>query len=170
MTFDLTWFDATLIALLAGTVVIGVRRGVAGLVSGLGGLVVWFGLNLVGGVEPLLALVLAIAVGVGLTSLARSVLAWPPVAGLSDVAGAALGGLGGAAFGAAMVAALALSFPTSPNPAAGRGQFYYPSEYLPMAVKVAVGRSVIQRWITSSGVWQHPGPIRALLLPDRNEP
>ena len=167
MQIDLTWFDAALILLLAGCVVIGLRRGAAGFVIGIGGVIAWAALNVLGLLEPLLGLIVALGAGAGLTALARAALSWPPVANLSDNVSAALGGVGGAVLGASLAAALALSFPTSPNPAAGRGHFYYPSAYLPGAVKVAVEDSAIQRWLTSTGVWARPGVARALLLPDR---
>ena len=68
---DVTWFDLIMMTLLAGVVVIGARRGVAGLVAGLGALLAWVVINIVAGVEPLLGLFLGAATGFGLAMLAK---------------------------------------------------------------------------------------------------
>lgn len=176
MTIELTWFDALLIALLAGTTVIGMRRGLAGLFAALGGLALWPLLNWLGFIHPVVALVLALGLGTVLGQLARSFVTWPAFTYVTEVTQAALGGLGGLVLGLGLVAALALSFPIRPNPAAGPGQFRYPSDNLAPWLGATVERSLIQRLLTNPrrqgglNIWRGSPAVRALLVPDRNAP
>jgi hypothetical protein len=171
---DVTLFDLVMVTLLAGVVVIGARRGVAGLVAGLGALLVWAIINIVAGVEPLLGLLLAAAAGFGLAMLAKYLNMIPAFQTSSELVSSGLGALGGLILGLGLVAALSLGFPTRPNPSAGRGSFAYPSDSLPNWIYDGVKQSVIQQTLSKGrnngglGIWSSPKAIRAFLLPDRN--
>jgi hypothetical protein len=171
---DATWFDLVMITLLAGVVVIGARRGVAGLVAGLGAMLVWAIVNIVAGVEPLLGLLLAAGAGFGLAMLAKYFNTLPIFQTDSEWVSIGLGAVGGLILGLGLVAALSLGFPTRPNPSAGRGGFFYPSDSLPNWIYDGVKQSVIQQTLSKGrnngglGIWTSSKTIRAFLLPDRN--
>ena len=132
MFLDLTWFDLILTVLFAGVIVLGARRGVAGLVAGVVAVFAWPIINLLGRIDPLVGFFLALVGGwfvVG--TLARNAYATGFINASSDVARTILGGLGGALMGTALVVALALSFPITSTPSAGAGAFSYPSDALP---------------------------------------
>ena len=172
MSFDLTAFDLMLLVILAGVIAIGVRRGVAGLVAGLGTLVFWPLLNLAGFLEPLLAFVLAFAAGLLLGQVARVVHSTGLISASSDAARAVMGGVGGLIMGLGLVLALTMSFPTRTNFA--QGTFFYPSDRLPSWLFDAVNQSAIQRLLTAPqakgglDVWRASMGVRAYLVPDRN--
>lgn len=171
---DVTLFDLVMVTLLAGVVVIGARRGVAGLVAGLGALLVWAIINIVAGVEPLLGFLLAAAAGFGLAMLAKYLNTIPTFQTSSELVSTGLGALGGLILGLGLVAALSLGFPTRPNPSAGPGRITYPSGSLPTWILDSVSKSAIQQTLTKGrdqgglGIWSSSKTIRAYLLPDRN--
>lgn len=174
MVVDVTWFDLVLMTLLAGVVVIGARRGLAGLVAGLGALISWAILNIVAGVEPLLGLLLAAAAGFGWALLAKYLNTIPALQPASELIATGLGAAGGLILGLGLIAALSLGFPTRPNPSVGRGSFAYPSDSLPNWIYDGVKQSVIQQTLSGGrdkgglGIWSSSKTIRAFLLPDRN--
>jgi hypothetical protein len=169
---DVTWFDLIMITLLAGVVVIGARRGVAGLVAGIGAMFAWVMINIVAGVEPLLGLFLGAATGFGLAMLAKYINTIPAFQTSSETVSMALGAVGGLILGLGLVAALSLGFPTRLNPV--NGSFLYPSDGLPNWIRDGVDQSVIQRTLSTGrskgglGIWSSSKTIRAFLLPDRN--
>jgi hypothetical protein len=169
---DVTWFDLIMMTLLAGVVVIGARRGVAGLVAGLGALLAWVMINIVAGVEPLLGLFLGAATGFGLAMLAKYINTIPAFQTSSELVSLALGAVGGLILGLGLVAAISLGFPTRINPT--NGELYYPSDRLQTWIGDAVKKSVIQSYLSNSrnngglGIWTSSKTIRAFLLPDRN--
>ena len=169
---DVTWFDLIMMTLLAGVVVIGARRGVAGLVAGLGAVLAWVVINIVAGVEPLLGLFLGAATGFGLAMLAKYINTIPAFQTGSELVSLALGAVGGLILGLGLVAALSLGFPTRQNPSTGK--FFYPSDSLPNWIYDGVNQSVIQTSLSKGrnngglGIWSSSKTIRAFLLPDRN--
>lgn len=170
----MTWFDLVLMTLLAGIVVIGARRGLAGLVAGLGALVSWAILNIVAGVEPLLGLLLSAAAGFGWAWFAKYLNTIPAFQPTSELMATGLGALGGLILGLGLIAALSLGFPLRPTAAAGAGKFVYPSDSLPNWIYDGVRQSVIQQTLSIGrdkgglGIWSSSKTIRAYLLPDRN--
>ena len=106
MVVDVTWFDLVLMTLLAGVVVIGARRGLAGLVAGLGALISWAILNIVAGVEPLLGLLLAAAAGFGWALLAKYLNTIPALQPASELIATGLGAVGGLILGLGLIAVL----------------------------------------------------------------
>lgn len=171
---DVTWFDLIMMTLLAGVVVIGARRGVAGLVAALGAMFAWVMINIVAGVEPLLGLFLGAAVGFGLAMLAKYINTIPAFQTSSEMVSLALGAVGGLILGLGLVAALSLGLPTEPKPSNGPNAFAYPSGMLPIWLSDGVKKSVIQSYLTNGrkegglGIWTSSKTIRAFLLPDRN--
>jgi hypothetical protein len=169
---DVTWFDLVMMTLLAGVVVIGARRGVTGLVAGLGALLVWAIINIVAGVEPLLGLLLAAGAGFGLATLAKYLNTIPAFQTSTELLSTVLGAVGGLILGLGLVAALSLGFPSRQNPATG--QLFYPSNNLPNWIYDGVYKSVIQSSLSKGrkegglGIWTSSKTIRAFLLPDRN--
>ncbi len=161
-----------MMTLLAGVVVIGARRGVAGLVAAVGALLAWVMINIVAGVEPLLGLFLGGATGFGLAILAKYINTIPAFQTSSELVSMALGAVGGVILGLGLVAALSLGFPTRFNPV--NGSLQYPSDGLPIWILDGIGKSVIQRTLTLGrnkgglGIWSSSKTIRAFLLPDRN--
>jgi hypothetical protein len=175
MSFDLTFFDSILIVLLAGCTVIGLRRGVAGLVVGVGVFPVWFILNVIGGIHPLVGFVLALFAGWLLGQLSKMLHTTGTISAASDTARAVMGGTGGLLLGMGLVAALALSFQTKATPVNGPGSFVYPSrDNLPTLIADGVHDSKIVLWLSSRsangglGVWNAAPVVRTLLVPDRN--
>ncbi len=158
--------------LLAGVTVIGARRGVAGLVAGLGTMATWAIVNIVAGLEPLLGLLLAVGVGVGLATLAKYLNGIPAFQPSNDIVATGLGAVGGLIMGLGLILAFSLGFPTRPNP--GAGTLDYPSGSLPTWLLDGVNQSIIQRTLTSKrkdgglDIWESSKLVRAFLLPDRN--
>jgi hypothetical protein len=160
--------------LLAGAVVLGVRRGVSTLIVALGGLVVWLVLNILGLFLAPIGFLLALGAGYGLGVISRGLIN-TSLEELNDssVLSPTLGGLGGLILGLGLVMALIVSFPTSPNPGAGVGRFSYPSGQLPLWLYNAVDGSAIQRFLKNDpsqgglGVWSNSSILRNLLVPDK---
>jgi hypothetical protein len=174
MSFDLTLFDLLLIVLMAGCTVIGLRRGVAGLVVGIGVFPVWFILNIIGGIHPLVGFGLALAAGWLLGQLSKMLHTTGAISAASDTARAVMGGTGGVLLGMGLVAALALSFQTKSTPVNGPGSFVYPSPNgLPKFISDSVHDSKIVQWLSyrpsngGLGVWNAAPVVKTLLVPDR---
>jgi hypothetical protein len=175
MSFDLTFFDFVLIILMAGCTVIGVRRGVAGMVVGIGVIPLWLVLNIIGGIHPLVGFLLALAAGWLLGQLSKMLHTTGAISAASDTARAVMGGTGGVLLGMGLVAALALSFQTKATPVNGPGSFVYPSpDGLPKLIADGVHDSKIVQWLSyrpsngGLGVWNAAPVVRTLLVPDRN--
>jgi hypothetical protein len=174
MLFGTTWFDWLLVILMAGVIVIGARRGVAGLVAGVVMLFLWPILNLLGRLEPLLGFVLALAGGWAVGLLSRYAYATGIINATSDVARTLLGGLGGVLMGAALMVVLALSFPITSTPSAGQGAFSYPSDALPNWLRQGVDQSAIQRFLSDPpasgglGLWRNSAFVKLFVVPDRS--
>jgi hypothetical protein len=175
MSFDLTFFDLVLIILMAGCTVIGVRRGVAGLVVGIGVFPLWLVLNIIGGIHPLVGFLLSLAAGWLLGQLSKMLHTTGAISAASDTARAMMGGSGGVLLGMGLVAALALSFQTKATPVNGPGNFTYPSpDGMPKLISDSVHDSKILQWLSyrpSDGglnIWNAAPVVRTLLVPDRN--
>ena len=174
MSFDLTFFDFVLIVLLAGCTVIGVRRGVAGLVVGLGVFPLWLILNIIGGIHPLVGFVLALAAGWLLGQLSKMLHTTGAISAASDTARAVMGGTGGLLLGFGLVMALALSFQIKATPWNGPKSFDYPSgEGVPKFITDSVRGSQITQWLSNPqsrgglGVWNAAPIVKTMLVPDR---
>ncbi|WP_293909419.1 hypothetical protein [Deinococcus sp.] len=146
----ITWFDAVLITLLAATTALGARRGLAGLVWGVGCVVVCFLSNVLFAGWP--ALPLAALLGFAVAWFARRLVIqaepWHLVAGA----------VGGLLLGAVLVGTLALSLPIDPV------TNQYPSDGLPLAVHNAVSSSYIKSNLF--GVFSGNNTVKTLLIPD----
>jgi hypothetical protein len=169
MFFDLTWLDLVLAVLLAGVVVLGARRGLIGLVTGLISLLLWLVVNVFGGFHPLLGFVLALLFGAGVAWVGRNLLN-ELVQNLSDIANHAAGGVGGLILGLCLIFTLVLSFPTSLNTEKAP---VYPSVSLPIWLGEAVSGSSIQKWLRNPpskggiGVWSGDADmLKNLFTPD----
>ncbi|WP_102125889.1 hypothetical protein [Deinococcus planocerae] len=156
----ITWFDALLVTLWAAMTALGARRGLAGLVWGLGGVAACFLANMLGR-GAVVAALLALGLGVGVALAARRLVSegaarpWHPFAGA----------LGGAALGGVLVAALALGFPLEVRVGPQGREGVYPATTLPPALYEAVRGSTLKDGLMN--VW-HAGPaLRTLLVPDQ---
>ena len=174
MSFDLTLFDLILIVLMAGCTVIGMRRGVAGLVVGIGAFPLWLMLNIIGGIHPLVGFVLALAAGWLLGQLSKVLHTTGAISAASDTARAVMGGTGGLLLGYGLVMALALSFQIKATPWNGPKSFDYPSgEGVPKFITDSVRGSQITQWLSNPqsrgglGVWNAAPIVKTMLVPDR---
>ena len=174
MSFDLTLFDSLLIVLLAGCTVIGMRRGVAGLVVGIGVFPLWLILNIIGGIHPLVGFVLALAAGWLLGHLSKMLHTTGAISAASDTARAVMGGTGGLLLGFGLVMALALSFQIKATPWNGPGKFIYPSpDGMPKIIADGIQDSKIKQWLSEPPargglhVWNAAPIVKTMLVPDR---
>ena len=172
MQLELTWLDTILMVLLAGATVLGVRRGVSTLIVALASIVAWLVLNILGLFLAPVGFLLALGAGYLLGLMARTFINGPlESVNDSPVLSNVLGGFGGLLLGLGLVMALALSFPSSPNPAAN--SFSYPSTRLPTWLGSAVRDSAVQRFLSEAptrgglGVWGGGSLLRNLLVPDK---
>lgn len=156
----ITWFDALLVTLWAAMTALGARRGLAGLVWGLGGVAACFLANVLGG-GPIVAAPLALGLGVAVALAARRLVPghaarpWHPLAGA----------LGGGVLGGVLVATLALGFPLEVRVGPQGREGVYPAPHLPPSLYAAVRQSVLKDSLMN--VW-HAGPaLRTLLVPDQ---
>ncbi len=143
----MTWIDVALVLTIAATTALAAERRLSGLLLGLGGVLALRPLLVLASLNPWLALVAALLVGLALALVGRHVLQLSRVPGpLTRVAG----GFGGLVLGTALVLALVTSLPIQRNPVEP-GLIYYPPRDLPTAVQhavsgstaIAVGRSVL---------------------------
>jgi hypothetical protein len=175
MSYDLSIFDLILIVLMAGCTVIGLRRGVAGLVVGIGVFPLCMILNVIGGIHPLVGLALALVFGWMLGMLSKVLHTTGAISAASDTARAVMGATGGLLLGMGMVMALASSFQTKATPWNGPKSFDYPSgEGVPKLIADSVRGSKITQWISGPasrgglGIWNASPMVKTLLIPDRN--
>jgi hypothetical protein len=169
MNLAMSWLDVVLMMLLAGITVMGMKRGLLGLVTGLLSLLLWLVVNAFGDLHPLVGFVLALGFGFGMAWFGRTWLSGL-MQNLSDFANQAAGGVGGFVLGFCLVCTLALSFPLSDNPI-NRGRDY-PSVSLPIWLGEAISGSAIKKWLTlpanqgGLAIWASASPLRGLFTPD----
>lgn len=156
----MTWFDALLVTLWAVVTALGIRRGMAGLLWGLGGLLACLATNVLTG-NALTAAALAALSAVGVSLLIGRLLPAP----VEHAGHLAAGALGGFALGGALVAALALGFPLDMRVTPQGRAATYPSASLPPALYDAVSGSAVKNAL--SGVWSGPDAVRILVVPDQ---
>jgi hypothetical protein len=167
MNFEMSWLDVVLMGLLAGITVVGAKRGLVGLVTGLASLLLWLVVNVFGGIHPLVGFVLALVFGFGVAWFGRNWLAGL-MQNLSDFANQAAGGIGGFILGFCLICTLALSFPRSDGVYGKR----YPSASLPIFLGEAIAQSAIKKWLLESpqqgglAIWESKSPLRGLFTPD----
>ena len=143
----MTWIDASLVLTVAALTGLAAERRLMGLLVGLGGLAALRPLLVLADLNPWLALVAALLVGLALALLGRHVLQLARVPGRLARLGGAIGGF---ALGVGLVLALVTSLPVERNPVEPT-LIYYPPRDLPPVVRqavagsaaVAVGRSVL---------------------------
>lgn len=156
----ITWFDALLVTVWAVVTALGARRGLSGLVWGLGGVAACFLASLLAR-GAVAAAVLALLLGVVLAVMTRRVVRESLVGPWSAGAGA----LGGFALGGLLVATLTLGFPIEVR-VGGQGRTgVYPSTSLPPVVYTAVNNSVLKGSLRR--VWGASPALRTLLVPDQ---
>ena len=131
--------DIVLVLTVAVVAALGAQRRLTGLLVGLGGALALRPLLILADLNPWLALVGALLVGLGLALLGRQVLQLSRVPGV--VAGVA-GGIGGAVLGVAIVISLVTSLPIQRSPF-NPNELVYPPDTLPAAVRPAVQRSAL---------------------------
>lgn len=159
----ITWFDALLVTVWAVVTALGARRGLPGLLWGLGGVAACLLLNLAARQVGGLLLAAGLAVGVG-AALVLALRRWHPAAPERPWHPVA-GGLGGAALGGVLVATLTLGFPIEVRVGTQGTTGVYPSTRLPTTLYTAVNRSVLKDSLM--GVWNAGAGLRTLLVPDR---
>lgn len=164
----ITWFDALLVTLWAVVTALGARRGLPGLLWGLGGVAACMAANLLGGAlagapgaRAGLAALLAVLLGAGLAALLRRTLPAP----LERPWHVAAGALGGFAFGGVLLATLALGLPIELRVGAQGRTGVYPSTGLPTPLYAAVNDSLLKDSLM--GVWGSGPALRTLLVPDQ---
>ncbi len=127
----ITWFDAMLITLWAGVTVLGIRRGLGGVVWVVIALIAWPIITSMSTQTPVLALPLSIVFGLLAGYLPR----YLPTTNSQDISFAAAGGVAGLVLGFVLVVAIALGFPIK--------QRNYPSNTLPPFLLNAVAESYV---------------------------
>lgn len=139
-----SWVDALLLLNVVVFTVLGARRHLAGLLVGVGAVLLIKPLLVVGGRSPVVGLLAAAVGGAILALLAHRALPaaarWPRLTGL-------LGGAGGLLFGSAMLVALAVSLPVEVSGSTTR-EVYYPHRELPGDLAKALQRS---KFVTGVG-------------------
>ena len=154
---EITWFDALLVTLWAGVVVLGLRRGLAGLVWVLGVLLVWPLVSLLSANSAGLALPLAIILGLAVAYLPRYLVQTR----VTEVSHAAVGGVAGLVLGFVLILAMAMSFPISK-----RGAYStYPSDKLPPGLQQAVAKSYFVTRLGDS-IFSGPDWLKRYVAPD----
>ncbi|CAN5837669.1 hypothetical protein BH23DEI1_BH23DEI1_13490 [soil metagenome] len=131
--------DVVLVLIIATVAALGAQRRFTGLLIGVGGAIALRPLLVLAELNPWLALVGALLVGLGLALLGRHVL---QISGVPGVVASTAGGIGGAILGVAVVLTLVTSLPI------GRSHFnpnelVYPPDTLPASVRPAIGRSAL---------------------------
>ncbi|WP_343216674.1 hypothetical protein [Deinococcus aestuarii] len=156
----ITWFDALLVTLWAAMTALGVRRGLAGLVWGLGGVAACFLANMLAR-GAVAAGLLALGLGLGVALAARRLVPEPASRPWHPLAGA----LGGAALGGVLVATLALGFPLEVRVGPQGREGVYPAPHLPPSLYAAVRGSTVKEGLMD--VWRSGTALRTLLVPDQ---
>ncbi|EYB66986.1 hypothetical protein DEIPH_ctg055orf0014 [Deinococcus phoenicis] len=156
----ITWFDALLVTLWAVVTALGARRGLSGLVWGLGGVVACFLANVVGA-GALIATSLALLLGAALALITRRLLRGH----LDRPWHLGAGALGGFALGAVLVMTLTLGFPIGLRVGPEGRSGVYPSTSLTPVLYTAVRDSVLKGSLTS--VWQASPTLQLLIMPDQ---
>ena len=152
----ITWFDALLVTLLAAITTMGIRRGLVGALWAVFTLAALLLVNLFSP-APLIALLLAALLGLVAAWGAQRLIPEP----VTQFWQLGVGGLGGLALGAVVVAALALGFPIRVL----GNQGSYPASTLPGPVYYALYNSYFVSHL--SGVWSGNKLLRLLIVPDR---
>jgi hypothetical protein len=129
--------DLALVLVIATVAGLGAQRRLTGLLVGVGGALALRPLLLLADLNPWLALVGALLVGLALALLGRHVLQLTQAPGVvSSVAG----GVGGAVLGVAIVLTLVTSLPIQRSPF-NPNELVYPPDTLPPAIRLQVQRS-----------------------------
>ncbi len=130
----MSWLDLVLVLIVATLTALGAERRLAGLLVGVGGVLLLHPLLLVAHANPFLGLIAALLAGLGLSLVGRRLFRMNRGGAFAT---RALGGLGGLALGLALVLSLVTSLPIQRNPANPR-EIFYPPRDLPAPVGSAV--------------------------------
>ncbi len=130
----MTWFDLILIVAFAALTALGVQRKLMGLILGLGAIILFRPLLLLTQVNPYLALIITLALGLALGMLSRVLMARRIGTSLLFQV---LGGVGGALVGGLFVLALMTSLPIGQDV---NGLLTYPAN-LPSSMSEPVKQS-----------------------------
>lgn len=133
----MTVLDVVLVLLIATVAALGAQRRFTGLLVGFGGATAIRPLLVLADLNPWLALLGALLVGLGLALLGRQVLQISRVPGA--VASTA-GGVGGALLGIALVLTLVTSMPIERSPF-NANELVYPPDTLPASFRTVIKRS-----------------------------
>ncbi|MBA2666357.1 MAG: hypothetical protein H0U69_04910 [Trueperaceae bacterium] len=131
--------DVVLVLTIATVAALGAQRRFTGLLVGVGGAIALRPLLILADLNPWLALVGALLVGLGLALLGRHVL---QISGVPGPVAATAGGVGGAILGIAVVLTLVTSLPIGRS-AFNPNELVYPPDTLPASVRPAVQRSAL---------------------------
>lgn len=134
--------DVTLVLVVAVVTALAAERRLAGLLVGVGGVLLLRPLLGLAALQPWLGLVAALVAGLALALGGRQLLPVRP--GRATLARLA-GGVGGGLLGLAIVATLVTSLPVQRNPVEP-SLLYYPPRDLPAAVQRVVTESVLVSW------------------------
>lgn len=132
-----TWIDALLVLMVAVTTALGASRRLVGFTVGVGGVLLLRPLLVVGTRGIWVALVAALAGGVILAVIGQRLV---PPSKRQGWVGKALGGVGGAALGFALLLALVTSLPIQRNPA-NDAEIFYPPRTAPGSLAADLNRS-----------------------------
>lgn len=132
----LTPFDAALLLLWMFMMYLAAQRGLLGLIVSTMSVLLWRPILVVANKNPLLAVAAALLVGFLVTLLTRS---FPRLSYRQPVWGHALGALGGALLGSALVLTLMVSLPIGRDPS---GAVRYPAQDVPFSESLQRSRSV----------------------------
>jgi LytS/YehU family sensor histidine kinase len=151
----ITWFDAMLITIWAGITVLGIRRGLGGVVWVVIALIAWPIITTMSAQTPVLALPLSIVFGLLAGYLPR----YLPTTNSQDISFVAAGGFAGLVLGFVLIVAIALGFPIK------RG---YPSNTLPPFLLNAVAESYVVQKVGDS-VFKGSDFSKRYVAPDQLE-
>lgn len=159
----ITWFDALLVTVWAIVTALGARRGLSGLVWGVGGVAACFLANFLSPASAgaWLALPLAVLAGAGLAAVLGRLVPAPVERPWHLAAGA----LGGFALGGVLLATLTLGLPIEVRVGTQGRTGVYPSTGLPTPLYAAVHDSLLKDSLM--GVWTGGPALRTLLVPDQ---
>lgn len=135
----MTWIDIVLVLLFAVFIALGAERRLAGLVLGVGGVLLFRPLLVLASASPLLAVAAALAAGLVLAVAARYLSRRRRFTSAPFALG---GGIGGGLLGALLVLSVLVSLPLERNDS---GQLIYPPEQLPAVLAPAVRDSRLLR-------------------------
>lgn len=144
----MSWIDLLLLVIIASSTALAAQRRLSGLIVALGALLVLKPLLLIGQANALLALLIALPIGIALGVAGRYVSQRMQLNNLTEMA---LGGIGGFCLGVTLTLALVTSFPLARDL---NNRIVYPAPGMPLMVQRAVQES--RFFITGRDILLYP--------------